>query len=108
MVYSLETILHVLVIAFATVALIFLAWSIKVAVQNLTPDDITKMLFGFLFAGFFSTFRWVGGTLSRLDAPIMDNIYVQVLWGLSGIFAAICVIYAAKKAIDFSKRFGFK
>ena len=38
----------------------------------------------------------------------MDNIYVQVMWGLSGIFAAVCVIYASKKAIDFSRKFGFK
>ena len=108
MVYSIELVLHILVITAAIISLIFLAWSIKVAVQNLTPDDITKMLLGFLLAGFFSTFRWVGGTLSRLNTPIMDKMYIQVLWGLSGILAAICIIYASKKAIDFSRRFGFR
>ncbi len=74
------------------------------AVSKLTIGELRRVAVLFLIAFLLSTFRWVGGSLVRLESPVMNVFIVEMLWALSGIIAGLFAIWGAIGLITFSRK----
>ncbi|MBI2572696.1 hypothetical protein HYV86_02460 [Candidatus Woesearchaeota archaeon] len=100
-------ILNLSVIGLAVISLAYLLYAVK-STTKLASDNFKKMIVGFLLAGIFSAIRWTGGSLVMLNLVVKENTIIEVIWTGAGIISAFFVIYAAKKAIDFTNELNFK
>ena len=103
MVETFELALHGTLFIFAAITPILMYY----AYTKFSKGDFKTIIKYYLIAFFFSAFRWAGGSMARLDMPITESLYFNILWTASGILAAVFGLYASKLLLDFSKIFGF-
>ena len=98
MVSSAELMLHIIIIVVAIITpfVIYCSYC-KLPSGNL--KKIVKILF---ISNIFSSLRWIGGSLARLDVNITNSFLFNFLWTITGIVAAITILYAAKLLLNMS------
>ncbi|MEK6886621.1 MAG: hypothetical protein AABW88_02195 [Nanoarchaeota archaeon] len=98
MVSNTELILHIIifVVAILTPFVIYLSYS------KLPSGDLKRIVKILLISYIFSSLRWMGGSLARLDVSITNSLLFNFVWTLTGIVAAITALCATKLLLNLS------